>query len=227
MMFRRYFLTTVGLSAIAGPAAYFNFFNPSKTDTPVATASSASQGYVASSPSPSLLANAIPANRAPSGNPSSPLTSAPTASLRSNIQLQPLNSVFNFSVTPEWIIAHWPTVSTGLAQLQLQGYRVPLVSGTTQQDIAGALTYYFNGKQQMQRITFNGTTGDPRPLIGLLSSRFGMTRRLTNDAGVVVYEGVHPNNEPASGMRIRLALVQPGEAYRRFDVELSLERPAE
>jgi len=56
------------------------------------------------------------------------------------------------------VISRWPRVSAGLAELQLQGYRVPLVSGTTANDLAGALTYYFNSRQQVQRITFQGTT---------------------------------------------------------------------
>ena len=66
----------------------------------------------------------------------------------------------------------WPQVATGLGQLQLQGYRVPLVSGTTEGDVAGSLTYYFNAQQQLQRIAFQGNTGDPRNLIVLLRSRY-------------------------------------------------------
>ncbi len=136
--------------------------------------------------------------------------------------MQDASSVFDFQITPEWIVAHWPAVSTGLAQLQLEGYRVPLVTGTAQHDLAGSLTYYFNAEQKLQQITFIGTTGDPRPLIGLLTSRFHLTRRLVNDPGLVVYEAVHSNNQPASSLQIRLApLAQPNDPYRRYDVELS------
>ena len=142
--------------------------------------------------------------------------------------LQDASGAFDFQITPEWIVAHWPAVSTGLAQLQLEGYRVPLVTGTAQYDLAGSLTYYYNAEQRLQRITFLGTTGDPRPLIALLTSRFHLTRRLVNDPGLVVYEAVNSNNQPASSLRIRLApLAHPNDPYRCYDVELFLERPVE
>ena len=80
---------------------------------------------------------------------------------RSSVRVQDPSSVFHFQITPEWIVAHWPAVSTGLAQLQLEGYRVPLVTGTARHDLAGSLTYYFNAEQKLQQITFVGTTGDP------------------------------------------------------------------
>ena len=148
------------------------------------------------------------------------------AARQSSMQVQDASSVFDFHITPEWIVAHWPTVSTGLAQLQLEGYRVPLVTGTAQHDLAGSLTYYFDAEQKLQQITFIGTTGDPRPLIGLLTTRFHLTRRLVNDPGLVVYEAVHYNNQPASSLRIRLApLAQPNDLYRCYDIELSLGRP--
>ncbi|MGA2259592.1 MAG: DUF6690 family protein, partial [Thermoguttaceae bacterium] len=151
-----------------------------------------------------------------------------SAAQRSRVQLQDASSVFDFQITPEWIVAHWPAVSTGLAQLQLEGYRVPLVTGTAQYDLAGSLTYYFNAEQKLHQITFIGTTGDPRPLIGLLINRFHLTRRLVNDPGLIVYESVHYNNQPASTLQIRLApLALPNEPYRRYDVKLSMERPSD
>ena len=67
--------------------------------------------------------------------------------------------------TSAWVLARWPRVSTRLANLDLQGYRVPLVSGTADGDLAGSLTYYFNSQQRVQRITFIGSTGDARPLV--------------------------------------------------------------
>ncbi len=136
-------------------------------------------------------------------------------------------SVFRFEITPEWILAHWPSVSTGLAQLQLEGYRVPLVTGTGQQDVAGALTYYFDARQRLQRINFVGVSGDPRGLIGMLSGRYHMTRRLTNDPGLVVYEVPTAGRGPASGLQVHVAPVESSGAYRRYEIEMSLERPEE
>ena len=71
--------------------------------------------------------------------------------------LPSLAEVLRFDVTVEWVMQRWPRVTTGLPQLQLQGYRVPLVTGTSLSDVAGSLTYYFNARQQVQRITLRGT----------------------------------------------------------------------
>ena len=76
-----------------------------------------------------------------------------------------LAEVLRFDVSPAWVLQRWPRVSTDLAVLQLHGYRVPLVTGTNQNDVAGSLTYYFNPSQQVQQITLRGTTGDPRAII--------------------------------------------------------------
>lgn len=138
-----------------------------------------------------------------------------------------LAEVFRFDVTTDWILRHWPRVSTGLAQLQLQGYRVPLVTGTGEADLAGSLTYYFNARQKVQRITFCGTTGDARQLVALLTSRHQFTRRLTNSPGLFVYEVVSPAGRPQGVLKIQSAqIVKASEPYRRFDVDLIIERPS-
>ena len=107
-----------------------------------------------------------------------------------------LDEVLRFDVTVDWITRHWPRVSTGLPQVQLQGYRVPLVTGTKLSDVAGSLTYYFDSRQQAQRITLRGTTGDPRALVALLEGRFHFVRRLTNDPSIAYYEAVDAGNHP-------------------------------
>ena len=106
-----------------------------------------------------------------------------------------LREVLRFDITPDWIVTRWPRVSAGLAHLELQGYRVPLVTGTTEEDLAGALTYYFNPQQQLQRITFYGTTGNTRRLVDLVVREYGFARRLTNDPGVFVFEIPGPNGQ--------------------------------
>ena len=73
-----------------------------------------------------------------------------------------LGEVINFGATPSWIMTRWPRVTVGLAELDMQGYRVPLVTGTKYDDLAGSLTYYFDQDQRVKLIHFRGTTGDPR-----------------------------------------------------------------
>ena len=138
---------------------------------------------------------------------------------------QDLAEILRFDVTPGWIISRWPWVSAGLAQLDLQGYRVPVLTGAGEDDLAGALTYYFNPRQQVQRITFRGTTGDPGKLIRLLADRFRFGRRLTNDPGLFRYEVAEPSGPAKSYLDIRL--LRPTNPAHRFEVSLVVERPKE
>lgn len=136
-----------------------------------------------------------------------------------------LAEVLRLDITVEWILQRWPRVATGLPELQLQGYRVPLVSGTSTADVAGSLTYYFNARQQVQRITFCGTTGDPTVLANILGSRYGFTRRLTNDPGMIVYEAVDANNHQIGSLKIRSAsVVSASQPRTRFMVDLVIDR---
>ena len=144
----------------------------------------------------------------------------------SDTPIHDLAHVLRFDVTPRWVVDRWPRVSTGLAQLQLQGYRVPLVTGTAEDDLAGALTYYFNPRQEVQRLTFNGTTGNANKLVHLLTTRYGFSRRLTNDPGVFLYETQDPGGESTSFLWIRAAgVVRSSEPLERFEVALVMERP--
>ncbi len=139
--------------------------------------------------------------------------------------LPSLAEVLRMDVTVDWVLQRWPRVTTGLPQLQLQGYRVPLVSGTRVSDVAGSLTYYFNARQQVQRITLRGTTGDPSVLASILKSRYGFARRLTNNPGVVLFEAVDSNNRPVGSLKIRsAAVVSVNQPYSRFQVDLVIDR---
>ena len=139
-----------------------------------------------------------------------------------------LSEVLHFGATPGWIIQRWPRVSTGLSHLQLQGYRVPLVTGTAQTDLAGSLTYYFNAQQELQRITFHGATGDAQQLVRFLTTRHHFARRLTNNPGLFVFEAPHEDGERLSALRITaVGVVRANDPNRRFKVDLVMERPGE
>lgn len=136
-----------------------------------------------------------------------------------------LSQVFRFDVTTAWVLGHWARVSTQLADLDLQGYRVPLVTGTKPSDLAGSLTYYFNKRQRVERITFTGTTGDARPLVSLLVARFGFRRQFVDDAGLYLYRVMH-GRKVVSELRIRPAhVVRSSDPHGRFEVALDLRRP--
>ena len=117
-------------------------------------------------------------------------------------------------------------MSAGLSYLPLKGFRVPLVTGTAPDDLAGALTYYFNSEHQVQRITFQGTTGDFRKLLNLLTTRYGFTRRPTNTPNVVLYEVAEENDEARSFLWVQPATVlKSDKPVQRFTVTMVLERP--
>ncbi len=231
LMIKKYANLLLGVAlagTIGGPIAYFHFFSHGNSPAqataaePLAgTTHRASYGETASSTTGSP-GSEITAKIAGPAMPDTPSDRQPS------VRVHDAASVFDFQITPEWIVAHWPAVSTGLAQLQLEGYRVPLITGTAQHDLAGSLTYYFNAEQKLQQITFIGTTGDPRPLIGLLTARFHLTRRLANDPGLVLYQAVDSSNRLANNLQIRLVpLAEPNDPYRCYNIELSLARPAE
>jgi hypothetical protein len=136
-----------------------------------------------------------------------------------------LDEVLRFDVTVEWVMGRWPRVMTGTPYLQLQGYRVPLMTGTGTTDVAGSLTYYFNAGQQVDRITLRGTTGDPSQLVMLLASRYHFARRLTNDPAIVLFEAVDPVNKPVGTLKIRsAAVIKNSDPYSRFLIDLVIDR---
>ena len=134
-----------------------------------------------------------------------------------------LSQFLRFDITPQWIVARWPRVSTDLANLDFEGLRVPLVSGTRIDDLAGSLTYYFDKYQRVQRITFRGSTGDERKLVNHMAQKFGLRPEPTLGRGLYL---VKWNGEPKSAMRVQHASVARGNApHNQLEIELELNRP--
>lgn len=136
-----------------------------------------------------------------------------------------LAEVIQFGASPAWVMQRWPRVTAGLAELDLQGYRVPLVTGTAQDDLAGSLTYYFDRSQRAARIDFQGTTGDPRKLIALVTNQYHFEPQASNDPGLLLYQ-VKWNGKPQSELRIRPArVVRADQPYARYEIDLAMKRP--
>jgi hypothetical protein len=210
-MLKKLLLAGIAVVAVGGPVAVFSAADWWKSFRQSLAGSQTKDG----SADDQRVAAAIPATSEKSSKPA--IEGAPVADLA---------EVFRFDVTPSWVTQRWPRVSTGLANLQLEGYRVALVSGTRPTDLAGALTYYFNSAHQVQQITFRGTTGDTRSLVRMLTSRYRLARRITNDPGTVIYEAVNPVGKTTSMARIhQAAVVKADDPNRRYVVELVLERP--
>ncbi|MGD0518904.1 MAG: DUF6690 family protein [Thermoguttaceae bacterium] len=153
-------------------------------------------------------------------------TSQPATSRLEGSPTPTLAEVLRFDVSPTWVLQRWPRVSSDLALLQLHGYRVPLVTGTKANDVAGSLTYYFNPAQQVQQITLRGTTGDPRALISFMNERFGYVRRPNNDPGRLVFETVNAGGKTTGTMIIKSApVVRADLPFQRYALDLTIERP--
>jgi hypothetical protein len=150
------------------------------------------------------------------------------AAAPSSLPLPPLcdlESAFRFDIHPQWVTETWPHVTTVLADGDLAGMRVPLVSGLMPDDLVGSLTYYFDEERRLQKITFAGSTGDVRRLVALMTSRFGVKSQPTTDAGLYQTQW---NGQPISTIRIRHApIVSAAAPHGRFDITLELKRADE
>jgi hypothetical protein len=139
-----------------------------------------------------------------------------------------LGEVLRFDLTPSWVMGRWPRVMNARHEAgSLHAYRVPLVTGHKEGDLAGSLTYYFDEQQKVQRIQFQGNTGDTRPLVEFLAKQHGFARRTLGDPSQFVYD-VRRDGKAVSELTIRNApVIDASQPQSRFRVELVLERPAE
>jgi uncharacterized protein DUF6690 len=121
-------------------------------------------------------------------------------------------------------MSRWSRVSTVLADFDLEGLRVPLVSGTNLDDLAGSLTYYFDKQHHVQRITFHGYTGDERKLADLASRQFYLKPVQSLHAALLLSKW---NGEPTSVLRVTLAsVVRADSPNTRLEVMLEINRPS-
>ena len=149
------------------------------------------------------------------------LPAAPTARSRSIS----LAEVIRFDVTKNWVFQRWQRKTTSLAELGLFGVRVPLVTGTSLQDMAGSLTYYFDSQGAVRRISLIGTTGNTTQLEALVTRRYGLQMQGTAITGQRIYQLRH-GNVVIGELVIRTASVlRSNVPHESFNVELQLQRP--
>lgn len=149
---------------------------------------------------------------------SAPLEGYPTGSLA---------EVFRFDVTPAYIMQHYGRVFTATPEADLRGYRVTLVTGTAEFDLAGSLTYYFDREQKVAIIRFIGSTGDPRQLVNLVTRKFGLEAEATTDPGRHLYRKKQGRSSP-SVLEIRPGeVIYADDPHVRYALDLTLARPPE
>lgn len=131
--------------------------------------------------------------------------------------------VLRFDISPEWVQGRFARVTTVLSETQLEGLRVPIVTGTKQDDIAGTVTYYFRHDHRLQRVCLHGFTGDPDRLIETMTTHYRMQPRPSLDAGVYTIDW---NGRPTSVLKITRAPVIYADATRnQHTVFLELNQP--
>ncbi len=147
-------------------------------------------------------------------NPSQPLVGGPVRDLR---------EVLRFDIGPGWVAQNFARVSTVLSEFNLDGLRVPVVTGTSQADLAATITYYFDNKQQLRRINLQGLTGDPSGIATLMQQYY----RLTPEASL----GGHLyttkwNSQVTSMMHVAPAPIMYATAqHSRYAIFLELNQP--
>lgn len=131
--------------------------------------------------------------------------------------------VLRFDITPNWVTAHFSRVTTVLSELNLEGMRVPIVTGTRNDDVAGSLTYYFRHDGKLQRVAMHGFTGDPTRLVEIMTKFYKMQPRSSLDSGVYTTEW---NGRPSSILKITRAPIMYADATRsQHTVFLELNQP--
>lgn len=139
------------------------------------------------------------------------------------IRVQDLRSVMRFDISPDWVISQFARVSTVLADVKLEGLRVPIVTGTQASDIAGTLTYYFDHRQKLQRLTLHGFTGDPGRIVQTMTSDYGLAPEPALEAGVYTKRW---NGNPVHFLRLSFAPVVYSDAvHQKYTVFLELNQP--
>jgi hypothetical protein len=137
-----------------------------------------------------------------------------------------LGEVFRLDVTKDWVYARWPRKSTALAELDLFGVRVPLVTGAQLHDVAGSLTYYFGPEGRVRLISFRGRTGDTTQVVQLVTQRFGLQQQPTLVAGEQLFQ-TRDGEKVLSSLRTRPApVLWASSPHDSFSVELDLQDPA-
>ncbi len=135
-----------------------------------------------------------------------------------------LGQFLQFSVTPAWVMQQWPAVSTTV-ESNLSAWRVALVSGTGLQDLAGSLTYYFDGQQQVRRIAFDGTTGDPSQLINFVTTQYLLAQYAALGGALYLRQ---QGDRTTDALRIKLSPpLSRAQPLRMYDIKLELNRPGE
>lgn len=141
------------------------------------------------------------------------------------IQSPSLAEVLRLDVSKDWVYSRWARKSTGLAEPDLFGIRVPLVSGTRMTDIAGSLTYYFNKFGQVEKIRLVGKTADTSELVNLMCGRYGFQPATPLLAGEQLYRVERSGRVESELVTRPESVLWSTSPHGSFAVQLEINRP--
>lgn len=155
-----------------------------------------------------------------------PLPGVPASAARpTGPEVRELGEVIRFDISPRWVADNWSRVSTVTSELEMEGLRVPLVTGYQPGDLAGSLTYYFDKQHAVQRVTFHGTSGDERRLVQLLTTVYGFREQPALGGGMYA---VSWNGKPMSVLRVAYSpIVSATAPNAQRQITLEINRPGE
>ncbi|MCY2984687.1 MAG: hypothetical protein NTY15_13775 [Planctomycetota bacterium] len=134
-----------------------------------------------------------------------------------------LREVLRFDIVPGWLPKRFARVSTVTSNVQMDGLRVPLITGTQPNDIAGSLTYYFDASQSLKRINLHGLTGDPNPLANLMVQLYQLKPEQTLGGQLFTTRW---NNRITSVLHIAPApVIYAGADHSKYILFLELNQP--
>jgi len=226
-VFRRTVMFWVAAAASFGVP--YSYYNPTVRETASSYWNKASEIMPSGedAPAASISSEDNPGGPNLVGTPNKPVANAaakPLGPPSAAPVFQQFDHFINFDANPRWIMETWPRVSTTLSDVRLEGLRVPLVSGSRTDDIAGSLTYYFDKDKVLQRITFHGTTGDERRLVAMLTQHYKFESEPAVAGSLYM---VKWNGDPVSVLRVEpSAVINQNLPHTRLKIDLEINRPS-
>ncbi len=150
------------------------------------------------------------------GNASFDPTNPATAVQVTNPTIRDIRQFVRFDITPGWVTGTFPRVSTVLSNVQMDGLRVPVVTGTSAGDFAGTVDFYFDRMQQPRRIILEGHCGDPSNLARMLLEFYGLQPEPA--LGGHLYVSRWTNRVTSLAMFQPAPIVHANDPYRKFEV---------
>ena len=137
-------------------------------------------------------------------------------------QISSFNRIFQCGAPRSWVQRTYDDASRTMDQ-QREGLRVTLVTGDRLEDLAGSLTYWFDRQGRVERIRFQGVTGNPAKLVSFANRSHKMVARGCERDAIFVRDG---KNGPLHLLHIsRLPFVNVQTQFGRYEVTLELNRP--